>query len=327
MEPRTVYRHPLLDRKFGIEPAKALLSDDELRQVMDQFVAAAELAEQAGFAWVDIKHCHGYLGHELLTAHDRPGPFGGDLENRTRFLREIVNGIRETTRLKIGVRLSVFDFIPHAPGADGVGRPVPWPEDQPYRYAFGGNPNVTALATETEPAIQAGINLAETESLLRLLQQMGISLLCTTAGSPYWVPHIQRPAAFPPSDGYLPPEDPLVGVARQIQATAALKQKFPEMVIVGSGYSYLQQWLPHVAQAVIRQGGADCVGLGRMVLSYPDLPADVLNSNPLQRKKICRTFSDCTTAPRKGLVSGCYPLDDFYKKREEFKQLQQLKKG
>ncbi len=91
----------------------------------------------------------------------------------------------------------------------------------------------------------------------------------------------------------------------------------PDAILVGSGYSYLQEWLPHVGQAAVRAGMVDSMGLGRMVLSYPELPADVLAHGTMQRKKICRTFSDCTTAPRNGLVSGCYPLDPFYKARPE----------
>jgi hypothetical protein len=89
------------------------------------------------------------------------------------------------------------------------------------------------------------------------------------------------------------------------------------MVFVGSGYTYLQEWLPHVAQSVIRQGLADFVGLGRMMLSYPDFAADVLAGRPLKRGTVCRTFSDCTTGPRLGLVSGCYPLDEYYKTRPD----------
>jgi NADPH2 dehydrogenase len=149
--------------------------------------------------------------------------------------------------------------------------------------------------------------------------------ICVTAGSPYYNPHVQRPALFPPSDGYLPPEDPLRGVARQIAATARLKAEFPDLVFVGSAYSYLQEWLPNVAQHVVRTGGVDFVGIGRMVLSYPDLPADVLSGRPLRRKSICRTFSDCTTGPRLGLVSGCYPLDPFYAARPEAAKLDELK--
>jgi 2,4-dienoyl-CoA reductase-like NADH-dependent reductase (Old Yellow Enzyme family) len=75
--------------------------------------------------------------------------------------------------------------------------------------------------------------------------------------------------------------------------------------------------VPNVATAVVRDGGAALVGLGRMALSYHDLPADVLAGRPLDRPRLCRTFSDCTTAPRNGLVSGCWPLDDHYKQRPD----------
>ena len=145
-----------------------------------------------------------------------------------------------------------------------------------------------------------------------MLEERDVRWVCVTAGSPYYCPHAQRPALFPPSDGYEPPEDPLHGVARLIEATRLLKAAFPRMAIVGTGYSYLQEWLPHVAQHQVREGHTDFVGLGRMMLAYPDLPADVLSGTPLKRKHICRTFSDCTTGPRLGLVSGCFPLDPFY---------------
>ena len=169
--------------------------------------------------------------------------------------------------------------------------------------------------------------LADARELLDVLQRLDVRWVCITAGSPYYNPHMQRPALFPPSDGYLPPEDPLVGVARQIEATARLKKAFPALAIVGSAYSYLQEWLPHAAQHAVREGMTDFVGLGRMVLSYPELPADVLAGRPLQRKQVCRTFSDCTTGPRLGLVSGCYPLDPFYVSHPDAEKLKALKAG
>ena len=159
-----------------------------------------------------------------------------------------------------------------------------------------------------------------------MLPSLGSGLRRPPAGSPYYCPHVQRPAFFPPSDGYLPPEDPLVGVARQVAATAALSRSAPDMVIIGSGYSYLQEWLPNVAQAVVADGQASMVGIGRMALTYPDLPGDVLAGRPLRRQSLCRTFSDCTTAPRAGLVSGCYPLDAFYKDRPERVELAAVKR-
>ena len=95
--------------------------------------------------------------------------------------------------------------------------------------------------------------------------------------------------------------------------------------MVGTGYTYLQDYLPHVAQAVVRNGWIDSVGLGRMVLSYPDLPADTLAGREKQRKKICRTFSDCTTAPRNGIISGCFPLDGYYKQMDAAQRLKEAK--
>ena len=141
----------------------------------------------------------------------------------------------------------------------------------------------------------------------------------------YYNPHYQRPAMFPPSDGYQPPEDPLVGVARQIDATRILKASCPDSIIVGTGYTYLQEYLPHVAQAAVRNGWADFVGVGRMVLSYWDLPIDTLSGGEYQTKRICRTFSDCTTAPRNGMISGCFPLDAHYKDAAEHEELKEKK--
>src|SRR6476660_10496918 len=110
-----------------------------------------------------------------------------------------------------------------------------------------------------------------------------------------------------------------------MQATRDLKQEFADLVFVGAAYSYLQEFLPFVAQAAVREGWADSIGLGRMVLSYPELPLDVISGRILTHKKICRTFSDCTTAPRNGLASGCYPLDSHYKKSEMALRLREAK--
>ena len=158
-----------------------------------------------------------------------------------------------------------------------------------------------------------------------MLRDLGVLMLNLSAGSPYYNPHVQRPAYYPPSDGYQPPEDPLVGVCRQIDVVRRLKAAVPGVPLVGTAYSYLQDYAPHVAQAVVRAGWADSIGLGRMVLSYPELPADTLAGRPLARKRVCRTFSDCTTGPRNGLVSGCYPLDPFYKALPEADQVKAAK--
>jgi 2,4-dienoyl-CoA reductase-like NADH-dependent reductase (Old Yellow Enzyme family) len=321
-EPKILYRHPLLDRKFKLPPDYPLLTDDEIRRIIERFIAAARIAGSCGARFVDVKHCHGYLGHEFLSAHTRPGPYGGSFENRTRFLKEVVDGIRAATNdLKIAVRLSAFDFAPFRPdpaqseGAKlGPGIPDDLSDSLPYRWGFGADPD--------DPV---HFELTETVQFVELLRSLDIRMLNVSGGSPYYTPHIQRPALFPPSDGYQPPEDPLIGCARQVEVAAALKKRFPDMTVVGTAYSYFQDYLPHVAQWAVRTGRTDSVGLGRMVLSYPTLPRDVLEKGRLEPKRICRTFSDCTTGPRNGLVSGCFPLDPYYRKLPEATELKEIK--
>ena len=283
VEPRPGRTDPLLDaRRTG-----PVLTATDLDSIADDYVAAARLARDAGFDFVDVKACHGYLLHELLGR-------GGDVTADGEVMRTIVERVR-AEGIRVGVRLSAFDVVPHRAGPDGVGEPE---ADGPWGFA--------------DP--------------LGLLDLLAVDLVCVTAGSPYYCPHVQRPAWFPPSDGYSPPEDPLVGVARLLDSAAAIAAARPDVTVVATGFSYLQEWVPHVASAMVRDGGAALVGLGRMALSYPDLPANVLAGNPIDGRRLCRTFSDCTTAPRNGLVSGCFPIDPFYKEHPDRPLLVQAKK-
>jgi 2,4-dienoyl-CoA reductase-like NADH-dependent reductase (Old Yellow Enzyme family) len=252
------------------------MTDAEVARLVEAYVAAAKAAWDVGADFVDLKHCHGYLLHEFLGAHTRPGLYGGSFENRTRILREIVDGIRASgNRIDLAVRLSAFDFVPFrpdparsAPGRPGPGIPEDYSRCLPYRFGFGVN-----QSHPIEP------DLAEGFLFMDLCAKLGVKILNLTAGSPYYNPHIQRPAAYPPSDGYQPPEDPLVGVARQIQVTRQLRARVPTgLLLVGSAYSYLQEYLPQVAQCVVRQGWVDVIGVGRMVLSYPTMLADAMHT-------------------------------------------------
>ena len=313
--------NPILDRR--VPGGVRVFEDAELDRLVNDFVAAARLARDAGFSFVDVKASHGYLGHELLGARNRPGPYGGALENRARFMRTVIEAIRASvTGLEIAVRISVVDTVPYRRRAsDQIGEPEPSAlSPQP---SAGPQPQPGFGVLESDAEIDKALD--ETRAVLRMLESLGVAWICVTAGSPYYNPHVQRPATFPPPDGYEPPEDPLRGVWRQIQATALLKRDFPNLVFVGSAYSYLQEWLPHVGQHNVREGLCDFVGLGRIALSYPGLPADVLSGAPLARAQLCRTFSDCTTGPRMGMVSGCYPLDKFYAGRPEAIQIRNVR--
>jgi len=312
----SAYHHPLLDAKFKIDPADRSIvwTDDELESLMDDYLAAARLAREAGFQFVDVKTCHGYLLHEFLSARVREGKYGGDFAGRTRILMTLVGRIRhELPDLLVGVRLSVFDTVPFETSRE-PGRPYPHADLLPYRYGFGvdeQNPARDRFAGAAAAACDAArCRRGRGQGFLR--QSL---LLSPRAAS----------GVFPPSDGYLPPEDPLIGAWRQIDVARRCKQAVPGLPMVGSGYSYLQDYLPHVAQAAVRDGWIDAVGLGRMVLAYPELPVDTLRSGKLARKSVCRTFSDCTTAPRAGMISGCFPLDSYYRDLPEADELKAIK--
>jgi NADPH2 dehydrogenase len=310
--PRIAFRHPLLDRRAAVDDDAAVLTDEEVRGLIGDFARAAYRAQEEGFDFVDLKHCHSYLLHEFLAARTRVGAYGGlSLYARTRLTTELIDAVRTAApRIAVGVRLSAFDCLPYRPSfLDARAHRGPGVAEEhpvPYSYGFGINCDQPQEIALDEPI-----------AFVRMLRKCGVRWLNVTAGSPYYSPHVQRPALFPPSDGYGPPEDPLAGVARLLQVTRALKAAVPEMIVVSSGWTYLQEFLPHVAQACVRDGWFDAVGLGRMVLAYPELPRDVLAGRPLNRRRLCRTFSDCTSAPRNGLVSGCYPLDPFYHTRPE----------
>jgi 2,4-dienoyl-CoA reductase-like NADH-dependent reductase (Old Yellow Enzyme family) len=356
MEARVAYRHPILDKKFNVTSDAQVFTDGEIDQLIECYIAAARIASDAGADFVDIKHCHGYLLHEFLSAFSRPGKYGGSFENRTRILREIIAGIRASgNQIEIGVRLSAFDFVPFKPdpasfqpGKLGPGIPEDFSHCLPYRFGFG--------VSQSNPI---EYDLTETFQFVELCAHLGVKILNLSAGSPYYNPHIQRPAAYPPSDGYQPPEDPLVGVARQINVVRQIAEfvktsntvtveadvgswdstlqsfnisTLPPLsaatpIVVGSAYSYLQEYLPHVAQFVVRNGWTDMIGLGRMTLAYPNMLADAVEKGALEKKLICRTFSDCTTAPRNGLISGCYPLDKYYATKSESQKLKEIKKA
>lgn len=314
--PLLAHRHPQLAQKHAHTADAPVLTDGELEAIGDNYVRAAKLAQDAGFDFVDVKMCHGYLLHELLSARQRGGSYGGDLAGRTRLFERIVAGIRSACPgLHVGVRISLADTIPYEKDPDTRrGRPMAC--EGPYTHGFGVDPDDPSRFDLDEPL-----------RLLRRFEALGVELVNVTLGSPYHNPHLQRPAAYPPSDGYQPPADPLVFVKQHLDVVRAAKRSAPALKFVGTGYTYLQEWLLHCGQREVRDGHVDFVGLGRMLLSYPELGRDVLAGREVQRKRICRTFSDCTTGPRNGMISGCFPLDPHYKAMPEAAKIKQLRDG
>lgn len=274
--PKVAGFNPNLDRR---PEDVRILSDDELDRLQDNYVAAARLAMGAGFDGVDIKSCHGYLVNELLAARTRENSrYGGTFENRTRFLFEIVQRIKDDVPgLCLAVRLSACDGI-----ADGFGVSKDYPEE---------------------------VDLAEPKELARRLIQSGCSLFNITAGNPYEKPHQGRPFDRPLHGASLPKEHPLEGISRLFRITAEFQKEFPDIPFVGTGFSWLRHFFPNVGAAVLQRGEASFVGIGRSSLAYPDAPRDLMNSGSLDSEKVCITCSRCTELMRNGYESGCVMRD------------------
>jgi 2,4-dienoyl-CoA reductase (NADPH2) len=285
--PIIAQHNPYLDPLHKLPSTYAAISDDALAGLQEMYVAAARRAAAAGFDGVDLKACHGYLVSELLGARARADSrFGGPLENRMRFLVETARAIRSNVpRLLIASRFGAFDALP-------------------YPYGFGASPGHPDLFDLVEPL-----------SVIRELRVAGLDLINVTAGIPAYKPHVGRPFDTPAAGGKIPGEHPLEGVCRLMALASEIQRAFPDLPVVGTGYSWLRQFFPHVAAGAIAAGGATFAGLGRLSLAYPDFTADLGKNGSLDPKKICLTCSACSEFLRAGVPVGCVVRDGgFYRK-------------
>lgn len=268
-QPQVAVPNPLLDK---IPPH--ILSDDDLKRIMDQFVASARLAYGCGFNAVDLKACHGYLIVDLLSAKTRKNSiFGGeDTSPRFRFLLETLDRIRdEVPGIMVTTRLSISDIYKGGFGVDENGQP-----------------------DFTEPLLLVGH-----------LKSRGVNLINITMGSPYYNPHVTRPYDNPVPGQVLPDEHPIEGVIRMINGTSIFSARFEEIAMVGSAYSFLRHHAPNVGAALIKNGGASFIGFGRNSFAYPSMPLDLMETGKADPKKMCITCSGCTRLIRNLRPGGC----------------------
>jgi NADPH2 dehydrogenase len=314
LDPRTV-----VDRTSGATVAAdyPLISDDEIKRLVDVYVVSARLARDVGFDFVDVKQCHRYLLSEFLGARNRPGRYGGSFQNRTRFAREIIQAIRTNMpELLIASRINVYDGIPFHKGDQDNGVPDAW--TPPLANGWGMSPHDPFTPDLTEPLRWIGE-----------MQALGVELVNVSMGNPYAQPHYNRPFETPPPDGYESPEHPLIGVDRQFKVTETIQRAYPAIAIVGTGYSYLQEFLPQIGAGNLRDERVTFVGLGRASLAQPDLPRQIREHGKVDRKRVCRTFSYCTALmrakdhPLGQYPTGCPPFDkEAY--GEVWKEVQEL---
>ncbi|MBE6696815.1 MAG: flavin oxidoreductase/NADH oxidase [Ruminococcaceae bacterium] len=287
--PMIAYRHPIYEKTRPVTDDN-IVSDEYLDTLPEKYVRSALLAYEAGFDGVDVKSCHGYLFQELLSAFTRTGRYGGSFENRTRLYLDCVYAVKAAVPegFLVVTRLGIADMVPHP-------------------YGFGTN-------EDNE------LDLYESDMLISELIAAGIRMINVTIGNPYYNPHINRPFR---KGGYEPPEAPEVGLARFITVQSHIKEKFPEITLVGSGLSYYRQDLMDKAEQMIESGAADLVGFGRASIAYPMLYRDWLDGK-FDVKKTCVACSKCTALMRHKCVSGCAVFNEYY--RNLYKEKVECKK-
>jgi len=276
---------PYRDNRMNLPNDWPVVTDEYLDQLQEAYLSAARSAFEVGFDAVDVKACHGYLINELLAGHLREGKYGGHFENRTRFLLEVIDRIRSELGedKMVATRLGIFDGIPY---------PYGWGVDEK-----NGN----------EP------DLNEPKRLVSLLASRRVPLVNISVGNPYYNPHYGRPYNEPTAGGSESSEHPLVGVSRMIGLAGEIQKRFPEIRVVGTGYSWLRTLLPQVAAGAKTQGLASFIGAGRMALAYPDFARDILQKGGMDPEKVCIACSSCTQIMRDGGRSGCVVRDnDIY---------------
>lgn len=276
--PLIAYNNPIFEKDNPISQDR-IVTDDYIDHVQEALVKGAQLAEKAGFDGVDIKACHRYLNSELLSAYNRPGKYGGSLENRTRLLRESIAGAKALcgSDFIVSSRMNVYDGFPHP-------------------YGFGVKDDGSTDFDPTEPVW-----------LLKELQKTGVELLNITMGNPYFNPHVNRPFVM---GGYTAEEHPLEGVARMLKGIAALKKEVPEIKLISSALSFLGVAAPNVVAGFVKDGGFDIGGFGRTIFAYPDFANDILKNGAMDKNKICICCSKCTEIMRQpGGTPGCVIRD------------------
>lgn len=299
------YHNSGVDLKTGTPPDYPVISDDELERLEDVYVHAAQLAVKAGFRAADLKVTHGYLLSELMGAKTREGRYGGPLENRTRFVRNVIGKIRAKLGrgLMLSMRLGCYDGVPYrADPATGLGVPYDYPI--PYPYGFGVDAN--------DPLRE---DLTEVKQAIACFRDAGIELLNVSAGSPYLNPHVGRPFEKPDEGNYEQPEHPLLGIDRHFRIAGELQAAFPSLPMVGTGYSWLQKYAINAGARNIADGRIAFLGIGRGALAYPDFPRDALEKGELDERKVCKTLTYCTFLMRQKnhplgqFPTGCPPFD------------------
>lgn len=286
-EPIIAYNNPLFEKDRPIDTSW-IITDSQLEKLEEDYGWAAGMAQKAGFDGVDIKACHRYLCSELLSAYNRPGKYGGSFENRTRLLRNGIQAAKANTQgdFLITSRLNVYDGFC-------------------YPYGFGVSPDGGLEPDLTEPL----------RLVAMLHKDLGLPMIDITIGNPYVNPHVNRPYD---RGNYVPEEHPFEGLARMMHCVGQIQKNNPDLIVIGSAFSYLRKFCVNMAAGALEQGICRVAGFGRQAFAYPDFINDLRKYGELDGKKCCVSCGECAKLLRAGECAGCIVRDSaLYKAHKD----------
>ena len=279
---------PDFSRRVCVKPLYGyggdVLTDEELDNIMDDFVVSARIAHEVGADGVDLKLCHGYLGTQILRPYnDRVWKYGGSWENRRRFafdlFERVIEGVNDRDFL-VGAKISVWEGFPGGFGTAGIDSPV--------------------------------IDLTEPIDLVKGLEKRGAHFFIQSAGSPSITISLTQADKRAPYFAYL----------HSTFAKAFRDNLKPETIVIGSNYSIYRNGksglatvedssLLTVAANSISNGINDMIGLGRQSLADPMLPLKVREGRETDIK-FCTACDNCLELLIQQSQIGCCVFDKYY---------------
>lgn len=224
-----------IPRKDGVIPKE--LAIEEIEDLVEKYAQAALRAKRAGFDMVELQGAHGHLINQFLSplTNKRSDRYGGSRENRLRFVKEIVERIRELCgeRFPITIRFPADDMV------------------------------------------EGGIDREEGKALAASLEAIGIEMIQADLGL---CPREKRLEPMPYPQGW----------------RAYLAQGLKEAVSIPvAAVGVIRE--PEFAEALLEQGKADLIALGRALIADPDWPKKALSGHP-ERIRKCIGCSECVKA-------------------------------
>ncbi|MGP8247354.1 MAG: 2,4-dienoyl-CoA reductase [Bryobacteraceae bacterium] len=228
-----------------------LLTDADADKIIDEFVASAKIAHDAGFDGVEIKFCHGYLGSQILRPYnDRKWKYGGPKENRFRFGYEIYERVMKEVNdanFILGSKVTIYEGTPGGQGTAGPDTPL--------------------------------MDISEPLEFIKGIEARGAKFIIQTAGGPAGDVVLNEPPQSHPDEAYL----------HFYFSHEVKKVVRPETVVVGSAYSVYRDGhhnfryvSPETSSLLawghknITNGITDMVALGRQSIADPQFPRKVI---------------------------------------------------